>query len=82
MKAKDVKKLISALMTDRKGRVSVRLGSCIGMDRIEINFPIGSYLSFNQINPILAKHNFKITQLIDFYYEGKQTILLIRYPKK
>lgn len=79
--AKQVKQLISNVLTDRKAGISVKLGESDNvMDRIEINFK--ENVSFNPIKKILQKQNFFIAQIINFYYPNKRTALLIRYKKK
>ena len=81
--AKAVKKLISDIMTNRKEGVSVVLGECDDMDRIEIKYPKikNNYISLNPIVDILRKHNFYVAQIIDFYYDTKRVVLLIRNKK-
>lgn len=84
MKAKQVKKLISDAMTNRKKGVSVVLGECDDhYERIEIKYrKTNDYLSLNPIQTILHKNNFYVAQIIDFYDEFKRVILLIRKSKK
>jgi len=77
--AKAVKKLISDVMTNRKKHVSVALGECgYDRDRILIKYPIGESISLNCLNPILIKHNFKLAQILSWWFPGKNTLLLIR----
>lgn len=80
MNLKKVKKLISDAMTDRKNGISVVRGvNDDDIDRIEIKFPKTKlHLSLNPIKEILKKHGFHIAQIIDFYYENKMVVLLIR----
>ena len=85
MIAKQVKKLISDKMTNRKEGVSVVLGECDpNYERIEIKYPKSeyNYLSLNPITTLLKKHNFYVAQVIDFYYDTKRVVLLIREPNK
>ena len=85
MIAKQVKKLIHEKMTNRTEGVSVVLGECDpNYERIEIKYPKteNGYLSLNPITTILKKHNFYVAQIIDFYYDTKRVILLIREPRK
>jgi len=83
MKAKRVKKLISDKMTNRKEGISVVLGECDeNYERIEIKYrKTNFYLSLNPITEILQRNNFYVAQVIDFYYDLKRVILLIRQPK-
>ncbi len=82
MNAKQVKKLISKQMTNRKLGISLMLGECDDdMERIHIKFPTGSSISLNPIINILRKHRFEIHQIISWWFVGKQSILLIREQK-
>jgi len=80
--SKRVKKMISDKITNRKNGVSVRLGESDEYhDRIEINISKTSpYLSLNPIQDILKRNNFHVAQILDFYYNDKLTVLLIRNP--
>ena len=79
---KQIKKLISDKMTNRRKGISVMLGECDSdMDRIHIKFPIHfSDISLNPIREILERHHVRVAQVIQFWFadEDKNTILLIR----
>jgi len=80
MNSKEVKKLISDKMTDRKRGITVVHGDNDDeIDRIEIKYPKGDYhLTLNPIKEIIEKHGFHVAQLINFYYDNKMVCLLIR----
>jgi len=83
MKSRQVKQLISKKMTNRKLGISVMLGVCdTDMERIHIKYDKDGSVSLNPILPILKKHNFEVHQIISWWFPNKNTILLIREPKK
>lgn len=79
---KIVKKLIATAMNDRKRRISVELGEIdVNFDRILIHYPKNledGTLSLNPITDILKKTNFYVAQLVDWWKEGKNTVLICR----
>lgn len=83
---KYVKKLIAEKMNDKKTRVSVSLGECDSQfDRIEIHYPKNledGTLSLNPIRDILKKTNFFVAQILDWWKDGKNTVLICRGYKK
>lgn len=80
--AKQVKKLIAKVMTNRKERISVALDECDhNYERIQIKYPkTAQYISLNPITKILKDNNFYVAQVIDFYEDKKRVVLLIREP--
>lgn len=79
---KTVKKLIAEHMNDRKRRISVELGECdFQFDRILIHYPRkldDGTLSLNPIRYILKETNFFVAQIVDWWKDGKNTILICR----
>jgi len=77
-----VKKLIAKAMNDRKKRISVELGEIdVNFDRILIHYPKhleNGTLSLNPITDILKKTNFYVAQIVDWWKDGKNTILICR----
>lgn len=79
-----VKKLIAEKMNDRKKRISVELGECdFQFDRILIHYPRSlDTVLLNPITGILKKTNFYVAQIVDWWKDGKNTILICRGYKK
>lgn len=81
--AKEVKNMISKRITNRKKGVSVMLGECDEQyHRIHIKFPAGGSISLNPVWDILVMYDFRIAQIISWWFPGKQTILLVRNTGK
>ena len=79
MNAKQVKKLISDKMTNKKEGISVELGECDeDVERIHIKYPHMYSISLNPILDILRKHKFEIHQIVTWWFPDKTSILLIR----
>ena len=77
--AKEVKHMMSKIMTNHKEHVSVMLGECDrNYDRIHIKFPIGNSISLNPIWHLMTHYDFKVAQIIAWWFPGKYTILLVR----
>lgn len=84
---KEVKKLISQHMTDRKNGISVSLWQPneTDMDRIVIKFPrnFTQYVMLTHLtDTVLTKHGFHVAQVMGFMEDAKLWILLIRDRRK
>lgn len=83
---KEVKKLIAEKMNNRKKRISVELGEIdCNFDRILIHYPKNmedGTLSLNPITDILKKTNFYVAQIVDWWKDGKNTVLICRGYKE
>jgi len=79
---KTVKKYIAIAMNNRKKRISVALGEIdYNFDRILIHYPKtleDGTLSLNPIRDILKQTNFFVAQIVDWWYPGKNTVLICR----
>lgn len=84
---KEVKKLVSQYMTDRKKGISVSLwqDSSDDIDRIVIKFPRNfvHYVMLTHLtDKVLTKHGFHVAQIMGFMEDAKLWILLIRDRRK
>lgn len=84
---KEVKKLVSEHMTDRKKGVSVSLwgDNSDDIDRIVIKFPRNTmqYVMLTHLtDKVLTKHEFHVAQIMGFMEDEKLWILLIRDRRK
>ena len=84
---KEVKKLVSQHMADRKKGISVSLwqDSSDDIDRIVIKFPrdtIDAIFLTHLTDKVLTKHGFHVAQVMGFMEDAKLWILLIRDRRK
>jgi len=87
LKTKQVKKIVSERLTDRKKGISVSLWQPEAnddIDRIVIKFPrtYTDFLGLTVLDDFLKKNKFHVAQIMGFMEEAKLWVLLIRDRRK